>query len=102
MGVHRPVDGQQTLADRVVVGPQPPGGTLAQNHDRFAVGPVADGKEAAAFESDPERGEVVFRQSRMDCHLTRRLGIAWPFAYGGRGVVIGTFRRTVTADGLLT
>ena len=57
--VYRPIDRQQTLPDRVVVGPQPPGGTLSQNHDRFAVGPVGNGEEAAGFERDPECGEVV-------------------------------------------
>jgi len=36
----------------------------------------------------------------MDFATTRRPGIAWPFAYADRVVVIGTFRRTADVPGV--
>ncbi len=47
-------------------------------------------------------GEVIFRRSVMDFATTRRPGIAWPFAYVARGVVIGAFRRTAPVPGLVS
>jgi len=35
----------------------------------------------------------------MDVATTRRPGIAWPFVYDDRVVVIGTFRRTGAVPG---